>query len=968
VRGIRPVVAFVIRSWDSGRANRSDWSGTTFALGRDLYFRSAPVRISLPSSKHTKDQAIMSRFTAKVSFSIVWAILATALPCIWATRIAATEPPSDTATAMPEVAHQSPGAETAAGTGNSDSQASNDRMSKSQRKKLLADATKIDGLIPLFRTENKLYGEILPKHYKSEFIVLISIARGIGRAPLYGGMTWGDDWVWKFRKADDRLLIVRRNVRFRADEDTPAATAIKYAYTDSVLFSLPIITKGPKGGDLVDLSSVFMSDLPQITQVLPTFFFSRDKSTWADVKGFEDNVEIEVAATYASNGRSKFDSVPDSRGITVNVHYSISKIKRSGKYKPREADDRIGYFLTVVKDYSKTDRRDRFVRYVNRWHLQKADPKAKVSPPKEPIVFWLENTIPFKYRKTIRDGILAWNAAFETAGFADAIEVRQQPDDATWDAEDINYNTFRWITSSAGFAMGPSRVNPYTGQILDADIIFDADFLQYWKRDFETFTKEDVAAMTGGPLEVEDYLAQTGNRAAGYDALISQCFRTHSMARQFAFGSAALDMMRHNGVDVEAQEEMVRQGLQGTVMHEVGHTLGLRHNFKGSTWLDLDELNHRAPGAPLLSSVMDYDSVNIVPPGKPQGAYFTTDIGPYDVWAIEYGYKPFDGKEQEELAKIAARSGEPVLAYATDEDTRGIDVDPLSNRWDLGKDPMEFARRQAELVQALLPDVVEHMTREGEDYSQARRAFNVLLSTHGQALFLVSRYVGGLHTSRSHYGDANAKRPLEVVSVERQREALQLLSQQVFSDEPFKVPHSTYNHLMSSRWVHWGSHPSTRPDYPIHDVILMWQTRVLDRLLSGLTLTRVLDAELAVDPDEDCLTTAELLSTLTDDVFAEVVGGVAEGEYTNRSPAISSLRRNLQRVFMKRLARLALGHTSAPEDCQTVAYLELKRLHQEIQEALDGAGELDTYTQAHLEETASRVRAILDAKFTQNAP
>ena len=200
--------------------------------------------------------------------------------------------------------------------------------------------------------------------------------------------------------------------------------------------------------------------------------------------------------------------------------------------------------------------------------------------------------------------------------------------------------------------------------------------------------------MTGGPLEIEDYLTQTRNRLGGHDVLISRCYRSKAMARQFAFGSAALDMIRRGSDYVGAQEEMILQGLKGTVMHEVGHTLGLRHNFKGSTWLELSELNKKQANEALLASVMDYDSVNIVPSSQEQGDYFTTNIGPYDMWAIEYGYKPLNGDEQQELAKIAARSGHPELAYATDEDTRGIDCDPLSNRWDLGKDPLEFALRK----------------------------------------------------------------------------------------------------------------------------------------------------------------------------------------------------------------------------------------------------------------------------------
>ena len=298
-----------------------------------------------------------------------------------------------------------------------------------------------------------MYGELTAAHFNKDFIVAIAIARGIGEGPLLGGMSWGfgDDWLWQFRKVGDRIRVVRRNVRFTATKGSPEERAVRLAYTDSVLFSLPVATTSPSGAYVVDLTSVFMSDLPQISQVLRGFSFSKDKSIWAAVKGFEDNVEIQVAATYTSGGTAEFDTVADSRGVTINVHYSISRLPQTG-YQPRLADDRVGYFLTVVKDFSKKSVPDHFVRYIDRWDLRKAEPKAKVSPPKTPIIFWLEKTVPFEYRKTIREAILEWNKAFERAGFSNAIEVRQQPNDATWDPEDINYNTFRWITSSVGFA------------------------------------------------------------------------------------------------------------------------------------------------------------------------------------------------------------------------------------------------------------------------------------------------------------------------------------------------------------------------------------------------------------------------------------------------------------------------------------------------------------------------------------
>ncbi|HEX4413096.1 MAG TPA: DUF5117 domain-containing protein, partial [Lacipirellulaceae bacterium] len=260
----------------------------------------------------------------------------------------------------------------------------------------LKDTQKLEGLITLHRKDETLYAEIGPHQMDRDLIVLITIARGIGQAPLLGGFSWGfgDDAVWQFRKAGENIQLVRRNVRFTADHGSPTEKAVKIAYTDSVLFSLPIRTTSPSGAYVVDLTPVFMSDLPQIDFVLPGFSFSSSKSNWANVDVLPKNVELDVAATYASSGMANIDSVPDTRGITVNIHYSISELPQTS-YKPRLADDRIGYFVTALKDYSKKDDQDdRFVRYINRWNLEKVEPSAEMSEPKERIIFWLEKTIP----------------------------------------------------------------------------------------------------------------------------------------------------------------------------------------------------------------------------------------------------------------------------------------------------------------------------------------------------------------------------------------------------------------------------------------------------------------------------------------------------------------------------------------------------------------------------------------------
>jgi hypothetical protein len=847
---------------------------------------------------------------------------------------------------------------------------------------VLKDATKVAGLIPLWRKDDKVYAEFSDALLGKDFFVLTSIARGIGDRFLLGGMSlgFGDDWVWQFRKVDETIHVVRKNVRFFAEKGSPEAKAVDLAYTDSVLFSVPIVTTSPAGGHVIDLARIFLTDLPQISRQLPGFSFASDRSTWARVKGFPDNVELEVSATYGSSGAATIDTVPDSRGATMIVHYSLSLLPQNS-YTPRLADDRVGYFVTALKDFSQKVDEDRFVRYINRWSLEKADPAAAVSPPKKPIVFWIERTVPFRYRQAIREGIEAWNEAFEKAGFADAIEVRQQPESTDWDPEDVNYNTFRWITAGQSFAMGPSRVNPRTGQILDADIIFDGDYLQFWRTEYETFTPGSVAALTGGgpePHGGSTACGATGCPTCG-TAGVAACAVFNGHARETALAATVLAATAEAGLSEAEKEKLVLQGVRLVAMHEVGHTLGLRHNFKASAAKSLAEINDAAGTAASggSASVMDYIPANIVPRGRPQGDYYAARLGPYDLWAIEYGYRPIPGgtptAELPALQKIAARGAEPGLAYASDEDCEWGDPDPLVNRFDLGNDPLEFARTRADLVAQVMPLIAERMTKPDADgtgggYERVRQAFGVLLSTHGQAMAIASRLVGGLDTSRSHKGDPHAAQPFRVVDAARQRAALELLERRMFAAEPFTFPPDLYNQLVASRWLHWGSDMADREDYPVHEVVLLWQDRVLGRLLDPLTLARIRDSELKVPADADALTVAELLERLSRSVLAEV-DAIGPGDYSARKPAISSLRRSLQRAYVTRLSRLALASGGSNADAQALAAAQLRSLEERIGRLLDRADvALDDVTLAHLRETRSRIRKVLDASLELPRP
>jgi hypothetical protein len=322
------------------------------------------------------------------------------------------------------------------------------------------------------------------------------------------------------------------------------------------------------------------------------------------------------------------------------------------------------------------------------------------------------------------------------------------------------------------------------------------------------------------------------------------------------------------------------------------------------------------------------------------------------------------------------------LAYATDEDTSDSDPDPDANTWDLGVDAVDYAKQRAQIVQEVIPTLMSRVTKDGEDYTQVRRAFGVLLGEYGNSMYFVSRCIGGLSTSRSHKGDKDAKPPLSLVDATKQREALALLEEHVFSHKPYEFPPEIYNYLATTRWSHWGIRGDARKDFPIHDVILEWQSQVLSHLLSPVTLERIHDAEIKVSADTDVLTTAELIERLTKAIFSEL-DSVKEGEYTNRKPAINSLRRNLQRDYLRRLAGLAMGSGgglqlsflgisfgggSAPDDCQTIAYAELSALEARMSQLLKSNVKLDNYTRAHLMESSSRIQKVLEAKLTLRNP
>ncbi|MAR65288.1 MAG: hypothetical protein CMB83_05115 [Flammeovirgaceae bacterium] len=795
---------------------------------------------------------------------------------------------------------------------------------KEKKEKTIEDLTKssrmIDGLFPIY--QDTITGElkmiISHDQLDKDFIYFSQIADGVTEAGSFRG-SYGADVVFNIKKYFNKIEFVAPNTNFYFDKDNPLSRSKDANMSHAIISSNKIIKEDIEDKRiLINVNDLFLSETlrrvkpPRYPGSSSTRFtlgsFDKGKSKVKEINNYPRNTNLKTEYVYKNPGvlNSGSEAVTDGRYVSIEVFHSMMAMPEDG-YEIRYDDPRVGYFLTSVNDMTETGTTN-YRDMVNRWRLIKKNPELEISEPVTPITWWIENSTPLEWRETIEEGVLEWNEAFEKAGFKNALVVKTQPDDAEWDAGDIRYNVLRWTSSPnppfGGY--GPSMTNPRTGEIIGADIMLE--FVHFTNRVF--YNKLVGDAKTYMSLEEDNEI----HNHEGHDAFY--CSMGHLMHENLLFGKALLEIDGASDYDLDRIE---KEGLKSLIMHEVGHTLGLNHNMKASQIYSPSELYDAEfiEGKALTGSVMDYAGINLTPDRSMQGQFYDMALGPYDVWAVQYGYTPFNSDA--EMNDLLSRSTEPELIFGNDADdmrSPGKAIDPRVMTGDLSNDQISYSIDRFNIVNDMMKKIKSKFNKEGDTYEDLRRAYYTLNSQAARAGDVVSRFIGGVYVDRSTIGQPGGTKPYTPVSEKDQRRAMQTLNTYIFSPNAFNHPNEVYNYLARQRR---GFDFFSGPEDPkIHDQVLSYQSRVLAHILHPNTLQRIIDSELY----GNTYTLSEFMTDLNESIFM-----------TDLKTDVNTFRQNLQAVYVTRLLEMVGGKSSDrfKIPAKSMAIYNLEKIHKMMQ-------------------------------------
>lgn len=810
-----------------------------------------------------------------------------------------------------------------------------DKKQEPARPKTIASVTektqKIDGYFPLYwnAEDGRMYLEIA--RFGQEFLYQVTLSTGVGSNPI--GLDrgqLGSTKVVRFERSGNKVLLVQPNYDFRALSDNAAERlSVQESFAQSVIWGAKVEAAD---GDrvLIDATNFFIRDAHEAADNLNRTQqgnYSLDETRSAfylpRTKGFPQNTEVEVTLTLTTSARTGpliGETAPTPRAVTIRQRHSLVELPDSN-YRPRRFDPRVGVFGISFYDYATPITEELETRWISRHRLEKRDPAAAVSEPVKPIIYYVDSGAPPAIRDALVEGARWWNQAFESAGFKDAFQVRVLPPDA--DPMDVRYNMINWVhRSTRGWAYGSSVTDPRTGEIIKGVVTLDSqrarqDFLiasglvpQYAAIGTE---RSALAGCDFGLFPDVDYLA-------GADA---------------ASDAAALSLAR----------------IKQLSAHEVGHTLGLAHNFAASTYGRASVMDYPAPMVEIKNGRLDLSNA------------YARGIGDYDKFAIRYAYSHFPPRasEEAELEKILREGVAAGMLFLSDADARPASAaHPLANLWDNGGDPVENLRHEMRVRRIGLEQFGQNNIANRTPLSQLETKFLPLYLHHRYQLTAAAKSIGGVYYTYAvkTEGGANPATFNEIVPAARQREALRAVLETIRPEE-LVVPERILKLMPPTAYRFQGGRAEvfSKRTHPVFDAI------------GAATIAADLAVTSLLEPNRAARLIEFNARNNANPHFAEIVDSLLSATWKAAPPRTryeAAVLRAEQSLVVTQLMDLAANADAAPQ-VRAVATEALRQLAAMLKGTTATAGEAAAHNRAVLDDI-ERFLSRPDAPRKQTAP
>ena len=779
-------------------------------------------------------------------------------------------------------------------------------------KVITKEAKTDDGLFKVHKIDDSYFYEIPDSLFEREMLMVTRIAKTASGLGFGGGKQ--DESVLRWQKKDKKVLLRIVSYSVVANDSLPIHEAVVNSNFEPILFSFPIKAFSKDSlNTVIDVTDLYTKDvkplgLPERSRKeYKVTRLDNDLSFIESIKSYPLNIETRHVKTYNAG-----DPPSSSETGTISIEMSNSMVLLPKVPMMRRTfDQRVGWFTSRQTDYGLDVQESKTVTYLDRWRLEVKDEdiekfkRGELVEPKKQIVYYIDRATPEKWRKYIKQGIEDWQVAFEAAGFKNAIIAKDPPtkeEDPDWSPEDIRYSVVRYLASPIPNANGPHVSDPRSGEILESDI--------NWYHNVMTLLRNW-------------YFVQT---AAINPEAQSVAFKDEIMGRLIRFVSS----------------------------HEVGHTLGLPHNMGSSVAYSVEDL--RSPEFTqkygTAPSIMDYARFNYVAQPGDEGVALMPNIGVYDKYAIEWGYRPIlDAKTPEDEKKtldswILKHAGDPMYRFGRQQG--GDPIDPSSQTEDLGDDAMKASMYGIANLKRIMPNLIKWTAEDGKDYDDLETMYGQVVGQYNRYMGHVTANVGGVYEYYKTYDQEGAV--YTHVDKAKQKEALDFLQKQLFETPEWLIDNNIFNKFESAGSI---------------ERIRTIQTRTLDGLLDFGRMARLSENETVNGKDAYGL--LNMMQDLRKGIFSEL----------NSGRTIDTYRRNLQRAYIDRMEYLMTKEQTpipaqfrrfvnrtnvdaSQSDIRAVVRAELKSLQSSLRGALGRTS--DTMSRIHIQDALERVDKVLNPK------